>query len=303
MPFSAECPLCHLTLQSVPDHRLGQSVECPRCHNCFTPATEPRPEAAATQGPRLDRERIASTPPASAPGPGNGTLPPAGRQSSESDSITAEKAPADTAKNALAGPSTRHRLPPIEARSVRDYFGVGAFGLGSYAVLAGALTHERYLTLGLGLAGLLCGVVGLLLSFSKQQVSVLASAGLVLSLPAVLVAALAPDWLGVHLSGGPEKAVPPSGMSAPGLNGRSDLRRPAAPGTAPPASRRGRAATATARRFPAFRAAPARLSEANVSGARTRAVTASATPTGGAGQTVLAPAGGERLGPSCPALG
>jgi hypothetical protein len=118
-------------------------------------------------------------------------------------------------------------LPPIEARSVRDYYGVAAFGLGSYAVLAGALTHERFLTLGLGLAGLLCGVVGLFLSLSKQQVSVFASAGLVLSLPAVLVAALAPGWLGVHLSGGPPKVVPPSGVPAPGLNGRSDLRRAA----------------------------------------------------------------------------
>ncbi len=226
MPFSAECPFCHLTLPSVPEHGPGHGVECPRCHNCFTPAPEPQPEAAATPGPPVGRERIAPALPAPAPGAGKGAVSPAGQQSSESNSITAEKGLADTAGKALAGPSTPHRMPPIEARSIRDYYGVGSFGLGSYAVLAGALTHERYLTLGLGLAGLLCGVLGLFLSLSKQQVSLFASAGLILSLPAVLVAALAPDWLGVHLSGGPPKSVPPPGVSAPGLHGRSDLRRP-----------------------------------------------------------------------------
>ena len=129
------------------------------------------------------------------------TLSPTGQHSSKSDSITAEKALADTAEKAPADPSTQPRLPPIEARSVRDYFGVGSFGLGSYAFLVAALTHERFLTLGLGLAGLLCGVVGLFLSLSKQQVSSLASAGLIVSLPPVLVAVLAPDWLGLHLLG------------------------------------------------------------------------------------------------------
>ena len=29
MPFSTKYAFCHLTLQSVPDHRLGHSVECP----------------------------------------------------------------------------------------------------------------------------------------------------------------------------------------------------------------------------------------------------------------------------------
>jgi len=174
MSFSTECAFCHLTLQNVPDHRLGQSVECPRCHNCFTLA------------------------PPSAPEPSKVTLSPTGQHSSKSDSITAEKALADTAGKALADPSTQPRLPPIEAQSVRDYFGVGSFALGSYAVLTAVLTHERFLTLGLGLAGLLCGVVGLFLSLSKQQVSLLASAGLIVSLPAVLVAVLVPDWLGIH---------------------------------------------------------------------------------------------------------
>ncbi len=76
---------------------------------------------------------------------------------------------------------------------------MGSFSLGNYAVLTAVLMHDRFLTLGLGLAGLLCGVVGLFLSHSKQQVSLLAAAGLIVSLPALLVAALAPDWLGIHL--------------------------------------------------------------------------------------------------------
>ena len=149
MPFSAECAFCHLTLQSVSDHRLGHSVECPRCHNCFTLAPKSQIEAAATQGPQFGRARIASASPPSAPGPSKVTLSSTGQHAPKSDSITAEKALADTAEKTLAGPSTQPRLPPIEARSVRDYFGVGAFSLGSYAFLAAVLTHERFLTLGL----------------------------------------------------------------------------------------------------------------------------------------------------------
>ncbi len=217
MPFSAECAFCHLSLQSIPDHRLGHSVECPRCHKCFTLAPKSQPEAAATQGPRFGRVRIASASPPPAPGPSKVALSPTGHHSSKSDSITAEKP--------LAGPSTQPRLPPIEAQSVRDYFGVGSFTLGSYAFLTAVLTHERFLTLGLGLAGLLCGVVGLFLSLSKQQVSLLSSAGLIVSLPTVLVALLAPDWLGIHLVGGPAKSVTPSGVAALALKGRSDFRR------------------------------------------------------------------------------
>jgi len=198
MPFSAECAFCHLTLQSVSDHRLGHSVECPRCHNCFTLAPKSQPEATATRRPRFGRARIASASPPSAPEPSKVILFPTGQHSSKSDSITAEKALADTAEKALADPSTPIDLPSIEARSVRDYFGVGSFSLGSYAFLAAALTHERFLALGLGLAGLLCGVVGLFLSLSKQQASLLASAGLIVSLPVVLVAVLVPDWLGIR---------------------------------------------------------------------------------------------------------
>lgn len=219
MPFSAECAFCHLTLQSVPDHRLGHCVECPRCHNYFTLAPKSQPEVAATQGPRFGRTRIASASPPSAPEPSKVTRSPTGQHSSKSDSITAEKA--------LADPSTQLRLPSIEAESVRDYFGVGSFSLGSYAFLAAALTHERFLTLGLGLAGLLCGVVGLFLSLSKQQASLPASAGLIVSLPAVLVAVLVPDWLGIHLLGNPPKSVAPSGIAALALNGRSVFRRAA----------------------------------------------------------------------------
>ena len=199
MPFNAECTFCHLTLQSVPDHRLGHSVECPRCHNCFTLSPKSQPEAAATQGPRFGETRIASASPPAAPEPSQVTLSPTGQHPSKSASITAEKALADTAEMSLADPPTQLRLPPVEAQSVRDYFGVGSFSLGSYAVLTAVLTHERFLTLGLGLAGLLCGIVGVFLSLSKQQVSLLASAGLIVSLPAVLVAIFIPDWLGIRL--------------------------------------------------------------------------------------------------------
>lgn len=169
MPFSAECAFCHWTLQSVPDDRLGHSVECPRCHHRFTLAI--------------------SLPPV--PGPGKVRRSANGRHHSKSDLIAAEKAP--------AGPSARPRPSPVGTQSDPDYFGVGSFGLGSYAFFVGALTHERFLTLGLGLAGLLCAVVGLCSSLSKQRVSPLASAGLIVSLPPVLVAVFLPNWLGLHL--------------------------------------------------------------------------------------------------------
>jgi hypothetical protein len=153
--FNAECAFCHLALLCVPDYRLGHSVKCPRCRNCFT-LVEHRMTAA-----------------------------------------------------------TGSRLPPIEAPPVHDYFGVGSFGLGSYAFLVAALTHERSLAIGLGLAGLLCGVIGLFSSLSKQQVSLLVTAGLIVCLPPVFVAVLVPDWLGLHLVGN----HPNKGKKIPAVRG------------------------------------------------------------------------------------
>src|SRR5437870_5575695 len=53
MAFIAECPFCRVKLQKVPDHREGDSTECPRCHNLFTLAAmisppKLRPSSTAT---------------------------------------------------------------------------------------------------------------------------------------------------------------------------------------------------------------------------------------------------------------
>src|SRR5690348_9221190 len=50
MAFVAECMFCHLILRGVPDQRLGSSLECPRCRNCFTlaPTTNPLAETLPT---------------------------------------------------------------------------------------------------------------------------------------------------------------------------------------------------------------------------------------------------------------
>jgi hypothetical protein len=224
MAFVAQCPFCHLTLQRVPDNRLGTSVECPRCRNSFTLAPVANPVAVTTRGP--------ATVPAKAPSPAAVVAAPASPPPSTSVGRGPAK-PVPAAGPIEQGGAVAVPPPGEEApakRPVRrppNYAGLASFLLGSCAFLAAAVLHLGLVTFALGLAGLLLGIVGVLFPPPKPSRPVLPVAGLAVSLPAVLVAALLPGLLGLSPLGGPPKPADREGEAAIALSGQGGFRRAA----------------------------------------------------------------------------
>jgi hypothetical protein len=231
MAFVAECTFCHLMLQAVPDNRRGSSVECPRCHNSFTLAPMVRPLAAATRGPRIiPKKAPPATPPAAVEAPVSpppsfeGRKPPQPAHASE----RIEKAGPVTARPPMEEvpqtPTPKIVQYPVSPRRISDYPGLASFALGSFAFLAAAIFHVGLLTFALGLAGLLFGVFGLLVRSGKQGRPVLTAVGLAVSLPAVLLAALWPGWLGLNPLWDPPAPPEHKGPVVLSLSGRGDFR-------------------------------------------------------------------------------
>lgn len=209
MPFIAECTFCQLTLQSVPDRRLGLSVECPRCRNSFTLAAKTAPVAAPTRGPRSARKKRAAalapaaveTPPASVePDRANAQLP------------TIEQQP-------------QEEMPMRMLRAG----GLASFMLGSAAFLLAAIFHVTFLTLVLGVAGFLIGSLCCLLSEGGPRRSLLAAAGSIVGLAAVIFAVFLPGLLGLSPLGNAAAPRVHSGPAVISLGGRGGF-RPAAEG-------------------------------------------------------------------------
>jgi hypothetical protein len=93
------------------------------------------------------------------------------------------------------------------------------------AFLAGAVFSVGLVTFALGLAGLLLGLVGLLLGRATPRRLALPGVGVAVSLPAVLIAAFLPHWLGLSPLRGPPKPAGLGGDAAISLGGGGGLRR------------------------------------------------------------------------------
>jgi hypothetical protein len=197
MAFVAECMYCRLILRGVPDHHLGSSFECPRCHNCFTlvPTTNP----------------LAETIPASELAPKPARVPPR------------EKVAEAAAAPAAERPARRPHSPAFASYA--------SFVLGSFAFFAAGVLHAGLLTLALGLAGIILGVLGLVRTRAKRDRPLLPALGSALSLAAVLVAVVLPDWLGLRPLWGEPTPVVRGGPASLPLSGKEVFRRPAEGGT------------------------------------------------------------------------
>lgn len=192
MPFDAECTFCHFTLQGVPNDRRGCSVRCPRCGDHFTLAPMPKPVTAATFGPRMARKKVpASSASAVAEAPASTQSSPAeGRQS---DSSQPQQ-------------SVGVFVPvPKKPFSVSQAASLASFVLGSAAFLLAAITQIGSITLALGIVGLLLGILGWMSAAPSSGRRVLAVAGPVVSLAAVIFAVFVPHLLGLD----PLWSVPP----------------------------------------------------------------------------------------------
>jgi hypothetical protein len=217
MPFVAQCAFCHLTLQNVPDARLGHSVECPHCHNSFTLAPLSRPVTAATSGPRF-------APVKPAPSAQQPATPSPVREPDKLDDPVREPSPVEEVSEA---PSTRAVPPPVAPQPPADYVSLVSFMAGCFAFLAAGLLHIGLVTFALGLIGLVCGIGAVLVARSQERRALLAWAGLVVSLPVLVLAGFFPLWLGVSPLWGPRlPAEVPKAAAAP-LSGRGNFRHAA----------------------------------------------------------------------------
>ncbi|HEX5270738.1 MAG TPA: hypothetical protein VFW33_09640 [Gemmataceae bacterium] len=224
MAFVARCTFCHLILREVPEQRLGSSVDCPRCGNSFTLAEATDAVAAASRSPRGD----AADPPAAAPMAVEVPVAPPLTSLVEGSGLTrppAEPTPVeDVPAVAVAEPPQAPAAPPAPAPRFTNYPGLASFLLGCFAFLAGSVLHAGLATLALGLLGLLLGVFGLLFPWLVPCRRVLPAAGLAVSLPALLLPLLAPDWISLDRVVGRRRPVERGDAAMP-LVGNGEVRR------------------------------------------------------------------------------
>jgi hypothetical protein len=215
MAFVARCTFCHLILREVPEHRLGSSVDCPRCGNSFTLAEANDPGAlAAAQAPRAGPPEPSAAV-AVAPQPAAPTQTALAEVRAEAEAAVRER-PAPEEPPAA--------VPRRPVRRFTNYPGLASFLLGCFAFLAGAVLHAGLATLALGLLGLLLGALGLCFSFLVPSRRILPAAGLAVSLPALLIPAFVPEWLELdRLGARPRHAN--RGDAAMSLSGAGGLRR------------------------------------------------------------------------------
>jgi hypothetical protein len=167
MPFIAECLFCHGKLRA-PDHAAGWSVPCPTCGNNFTlvPMTHPPQGAVLTAAPT----------------------------EAEAAAITAD------------APLAPLRLPPLPIpppsvtfapRPRLNLLGLAAFLCGSLALLFASLPPLDHGTIPLGILGVLLGLLGLVQRFTPAWHGIaLPVAGLVVSLPVLVLSFVWPDFFG-----------------------------------------------------------------------------------------------------------
>jgi hypothetical protein len=228
MAFVAECMFCHLMLRGVPEHRLGSSVECPRCHNSFTLAAMTSPPAAATREPRVVHEEAPAAP--SVAITAKPTPPPKQAKTAIAEKPVDDDVPevqSPPVEEVLGEPSAATDSPTFPVRRPANYPGLAAFVLGSFAFLSAALLHLGVITFALGLVGLVAGLVGVLISRGNRRRLVLPAAGLAVCLAAVLIAVFLPQWLGLGPLWGEPKPPDRSGDAVISLSGTSGFRRAA----------------------------------------------------------------------------
>jgi hypothetical protein len=222
MPFVAQCTFCRVMLQGVPDHCLGSSVECPRCHSSFTlaPMANPPPPAAR------ESKAVPKVPaaPQRAPAEQVQVKPGLGEKSTDAAALALETPLEEEAPPRRAAAARPYSLPePAQP----DYVGLASFLLGSFAFLAAAILHVGLITFALGLLGLALGVFGILRPSAGPRRLVLPVAGTAVSLPAVLIAAFLPHWLGLGPLWGARKPPNFGRDAAISLGGDGGLRRAA----------------------------------------------------------------------------
>ncbi len=164
MPFDARCPYCRLKVKKVPDKHLGNSMDCVRCRNSFM--LEPMEGSAAPTG-------AAEKPPPTV-------------------ASLVKEIPQEAPAPAKAGLTSVVERPPANS------LGLVSFVLACFAVFGGTVLQAGLVAFGLCVLALLLGIAGVVFPVPKASRPFLPAAGIAVSLPAVLIAAFFPRWVGLN---------------------------------------------------------------------------------------------------------
>jgi hypothetical protein len=223
MAFVAECNFCRLVMRGVPDHRLGSTVECPRCKSSFTLAPVADPEATLARVSHSLSSPAPAEPAAEAPAPtAIATAPRAAPVSTDE--------PADLDTRPLTSlvedePAEEPEPPAAPVQRFPNLPGLAAFLLACFAFLAGWLFQSGLATLAIGLVSLLLAVMGFVFSSLVPSRRILPAFGVAVSLPALLIPVLVPSWLDLPPLGSPPRPTERDGQAAMSLSGTGGLRR------------------------------------------------------------------------------
>ncbi len=222
MSFAAECLFCRLLLRGVPDHHLGSSFQCPRCHNCFTLAPTTNPLAETMRSPERNPMQPVGVPTISA-GESQVKRSPRHEQIEQGGPVRANPLPDHVAEKVFVP-----MVPSLFRPNLRsDYPGLASFVFGCFAFFTAPTLHSCSLTFTLGLAGLASGALGLLYSSTKRRRRLLPASGAAVSLAAVLLAVVLPGRLGLRPLWGEPIPEVRSGPAILSLSGKDVFRRPA----------------------------------------------------------------------------
>jgi hypothetical protein len=208
--FFAECPFCHVKLQKVPDHREGDSTECPRCHNLFTLTVMISPPKSREQALRAGVAKRAAASPAAAVS-STATSSSANHEVLHVRPALPEQ-PAAAGVGTLVKPATA-TVPPVVDLPAFDMpalpgprsgqgAAVAALLLGGLAVCSATLLHLFFLTLILAGAGGICAVVVIVSTPPRQSAPATAKFGLLVSSAVLILSFLWPGLLGIPTTSG-----------------------------------------------------------------------------------------------------
>jgi hypothetical protein len=191
MPILAVCPYCHEGTVRAPDHALGLSVACPRCHNCFTLVDSKQLPKAAEREPAAPAAAAKSAPVAAlqATVVANERITP---QAMTSAADTVKMVPAPPLASPEPAPSNTVALP--RELDLTLPLALVAVLFGGTSLLISQLPYGRVATLAVAGLGLLMGLGSLLVAEQKRLVPLLAAG---LNAVALLLVIALPSWLGL----------------------------------------------------------------------------------------------------------
>jgi hypothetical protein len=234
MPFLSECTFCQHQVR-VPDHAVGLSVPCPRCGNSFTLAAVVAPRPEPPLGIKARGRKKKDAPLAAM----NGPPTPAVLSPRAAVPKTETPAPEEYVKAALQA----DQILPVAPLPPGKVFGrraapppgwanlAGALSVlvGSLALLSFEITGVSLLALPTAAAGLLLGILGVLIYWDAPRRQLLfPTLGSVVNLAGIGVMWFCPSLLTLGPADGGEEADRPPDQILVG-NLRGGKTRPADP--------------------------------------------------------------------------